>query len=64
MKAGAKTIVEIGCGAGNSVFPLLASNQNPDLSLFAFDYAHHAVKLVQVNLSQVPLAMMPYATGF
>ncbi|KAK0489294.1 methyltransferase [Armillaria novae-zelandiae] len=48
-KAGAKTIVEIGCGAGNSVFPLLASNQNPDLSLFAFDYAHHAVKLVQSN---------------
>ncbi|KAG7445115.1 methyltransferase [Guyanagaster necrorhizus] len=48
-KAGTKTIVEIGCGAGNSVFPLLASNQNPDLSIFAFDYAHHAVKLVQSN---------------
>lgn len=35
-------------GAGNSVFPLLASNKNPQLSLYAFDYASHAVKLVQV----------------
>lgn len=35
-------------GAGNSVFPLLASNKNPQLSLYAFDYAGHAVKLVQV----------------
>ncbi|KAH8116355.1 methyltransferase [Phellopilus nigrolimitatus] len=40
---------ELGCGAGNSVFPLLASNQNPDLKLHAFDYSSHAVKLVQHN---------------
>ncbi|KJA23508.1 hypothetical protein HYPSUDRAFT_66195 [Hypholoma sublateritium FD-334 SS-4] len=45
--AGQKTIVEVGCGAGNSVFPLLSSNLNPDLSLHAYDYAAHAVKLVQ-----------------
>ncbi|KAF9003731.1 methyltransferase [Hymenopellis radicata] len=47
--AGPVTIAEIGCGAGNSVFPLLSSNQNPQLSLLAYDYAHHAVKLVQNN---------------
>jgi tRNAThr (cytosine32-N3)-methyltransferase len=35
-------------GAGNSVFPLLTANQNPDLHLRAYDYSHHAVKLVQV----------------
>ncbi len=53
--AGSVTITEIGCGAGNSVFPLLSSNQNPHLSLLAYDYAHHAVKLVQNN----PLYVAP-----
>lgn len=35
-------------GAGNSVFPLLSANRNPDLKLLAYDYSNHAVKLVQV----------------
>ncbi|KAI0079116.1 methyltransferase [Panus rudis PR-1116 ss-1] len=48
-EAGPVTIAEIGCGAGNSVFPLLASNQNPELRLFAYDYSSHAVKVVQSN---------------
>ncbi|KAF9525950.1 S-adenosyl-L-methionine-dependent methyltransferase [Crepidotus variabilis] len=45
--AGAITIVEVGCGAGNSVFPLLSSNQNEELRVLAYDYSPHAVKLVQ-----------------
>lgn len=40
-------IVEIGCGAGNSVFPLLAGNENTELELYAYDYSNHAVKVVQ-----------------
>ena len=36
-------------GAGNTVFPLLAMNKNPHLSLRAYDYSPHAVKLVQVR---------------
>lgn len=48
-KAGPITIVEIGCGAGNSVFPLLESNKNPDLRLCAYDYSSQAVKVVQVH---------------
>ncbi|TFY56554.1 hypothetical protein EVG20_g8885, partial [Dentipellis fragilis] len=47
--AGPRTVVEIGCGAGNSVFPLLSENQNPGLKLHAYDYSSHAVKLVQHN---------------
>ncbi|GJE93230.1 S-adenosyl-L-methionine-dependent methyltransferase [Phanerochaete sordida] len=47
--AGPLTIAEIGCGAGNAVFPLLSANQNPHLSLRAYDYASHAVKVVQTN---------------
>ncbi|KDQ26493.1 hypothetical protein PLEOSDRAFT_1044128 [Pleurotus ostreatus PC15] len=45
--AGPTTIVEIGCGAGNAVFPLLSVNQNPLLSIRAYDYSSHAVKVVQ-----------------
>lgn len=48
-EAGPVAITEIGCGAGNSVFPLLSANENPDLILRAYDYSSHAVKLVQTN---------------
>ncbi|KAG7094198.1 hypothetical protein E1B28_007805 [Marasmius oreades] len=48
-EAGPMKIAEIGCGAGNSVFPLLAANENPQLELYAYDYSNHAVKLVQNN---------------
>ncbi|KIK59365.1 hypothetical protein GYMLUDRAFT_262118 [Collybiopsis luxurians FD-317 M1] len=47
--AGSLKIAEIGCGAGNSIFPVLAANQNPQLELYAYDYSSHAVKLVQHN---------------
>ncbi|EJF64335.1 methyltransferase [Dichomitus squalens LYAD-421 SS1] len=47
--AGPLTIAEIGCGAGNAVYPLLSANQNPLLDLHAYDYSNHAVKLVQNN---------------
>jgi tRNAThr (cytosine32-N3)-methyltransferase len=48
-------VVEIGCGAGNSCFPLLRENRNPLLDIHAFDYSKHAVKLVQRN----PLYLNP-----
>ncbi|WFC95457.1 tRNA(Thr) (cytosine(32)-N(3))-methyltransferase [Malassezia brasiliensis] len=47
--AGPRTIVEVGCGAGNTVFPLLAANQNPDLRLVACDYAAQAVEVIRAN---------------
>ncbi|KAG6332498.1 hypothetical protein ID866_6591 [Astraeus odoratus] len=47
--AGDITICEIGCGAGNTAFPLLSANKNPKLTIHAFDYSSHAVKLVQMN---------------
>ncbi|CDO68799.1 hypothetical protein BN946_scf184805.g8 [Trametes cinnabarina] len=48
-------VAEIGCGAGNAVFPLLEANKNPHLTLKAYDYSSHAVKLVQNN----PLYLSP-----
>ncbi|KAI0272595.1 methyltransferase [Gloeopeniophorella convolvens] len=47
--AGPRTVVEVGCGAGNAILPLLAENRNPALHIHAFDYSAHAVKLVQHN---------------
>ncbi|OBZ74124.1 tRNA(Thr) (cytosine(32)-N(3))-methyltransferase [Grifola frondosa] len=54
-EAGPMSIAEIGCGAGNAVFPLLSENHNPALFLHAYDYSSHAVKLVQTN----PLYLSP-----
>ncbi|KAF7790205.1 hypothetical protein EIP86_001157 [Pleurotus ostreatoroseus] len=47
--AGPITIAEIGCGTGSASFPLLAANKNPNLTLKAYDYSTHAIKLVQNN---------------
>lgn len=42
-------------GAGNSAFPLLSANKNPDLRIHAYDYSSHAVKVVQ----NTPLYLEP-----
>ncbi|KAG8927134.1 hypothetical protein FRC02_008434 [Tulasnella sp. 418] len=46
-QAGPITILEVGCGAGNAVFPLLASNQNPELVLHACDFSKNAIRVVK-----------------
>lgn len=43
------TILEIGCGAGNTFFPILNQNKNPNLKLFGCDYLSVAVDLVRGN---------------
>ncbi|KAJ7105113.1 methyltransferase [Mycena crocata] len=48
-EAGPTTIVEVGCGVGNAIFPLLSANRNPQLALRAYDYSKHAIKLLQEN---------------
>ena len=37
----------MGCGAGNTLFPLLQQNQNPDLFLYAADFSSTAVQVVK-----------------
>ncbi|PWN43478.1 S-adenosyl-L-methionine-dependent methyltransferase [Ceraceosorus guamensis] len=44
---GPARVLEVGCGAGNTVFPLLEMNRNPHLSLVACDYSAEAVRVVQ-----------------
>lgn len=47
--AGPVTIFEIGCGAGNTFFPILSENQNEQLKIVAADFAPRAVELVKTS---------------
>lgn len=46
---GEKTVLEVGCGAGNTVFPLLEINKNDKLRIHACDYSAEAVGVVRSN---------------
>lgn len=45
--AGKVTVLEVGAGAGNTVFPLLRSNENEGLMVHAVDYARKAVGVMR-----------------
>ncbi|CAZ85696.1 unnamed protein product [Tuber melanosporum] len=45
--AGRATIVELGCGAGNTFFPVLRLNGNEELCLHGCDFSRKAVELVR-----------------
>ncbi|KAI5297910.1 hypothetical protein KEM55_004077, partial [Ascosphaera atra] len=47
--AGPKTLLEIGAGAGNSAFPILAQNKNPEFRLHACDYSKKAVEVMRAS---------------
>ncbi len=45
--AGPITLLEVGAGAGNTAFPILATNKNPKLKVHACDYSKEAVKVMR-----------------
>lgn len=45
------TILEVGCGAGNTFYPILNQNKNPNLKIVGCDYSKVAVDLVKGNES-------------
>src|ERR1700757_863075 len=45
--AGRKTVLEEGAGAGNTAFPILRMNENPELKLFALDFSRKAVETMR-----------------
>ncbi|CAK7269268.1 hypothetical protein SEPCBS57363_003516 [Sporothrix epigloea] len=47
--AGPKTILEIGAGAGNTAFPILARNKNPLLRIHACDFSKTAVEVMRTD---------------
>ncbi|KAL2574588.1 hypothetical protein AAZV13_17G195550 [Glycine max] len=42
---GRKVFLEVGCGAGNTIFPVIASN--PDAFVYACDFSPRAIELVK-----------------
>lgn len=49
--AGPITLLEIGAGAGNTAFPILAENKNPQLRLHACDFSKKAVEVMRAHES-------------
>ncbi|KAK7290964.1 hypothetical protein RIF29_05781 [Crotalaria pallida] len=45
--AGKKVILEVGCGAGNTIFPVIASY--PDAFIYACDFSPRAIELVKTH---------------
>lgn len=44
---GPVTVLEVGAGAGNTTFPLLERNCNPELKLWACDYSRKAIDIIR-----------------
>ncbi|XP_029293490.1 tRNA N(3)-cytidine methyltransferase METTL2 [Cottoperca gobio] len=42
-------IMEVGCGVGNTVFPILKTNNDPGLFVYCCDFSSTAVELVKIN---------------
>ncbi|XP_037348040.1 tRNA N(3)-methylcytidine methyltransferase METTL2A isoform X3 [Talpa occidentalis] len=47
-------ILEVGCGVGNTVFPILQTNNDPRLFIYCCDFSSTAVELVQTNSAYDP----------
>lgn len=45
--AGPKILLEVGAGAGNTAFPILANNKNPQLKVHACDFSKKAVEVMR-----------------
>ncbi|KAK4615909.1 tRNA(Thr) (cytosine(32)-N(3))-methyltransferase [Fulvia fulva] len=46
---GAVRILEVGAGAGNTAFPILAMNRNPELRLHACDYSKKGIEVIRAQ---------------
>ncbi|KAF2972578.1 hypothetical protein GQX73_g985 [Xylaria multiplex] len=45
--AGPQIVLEVGAGAGNTAFPILANNKNPKLKVHACDFSKKAVEVMR-----------------
>lgn len=56
--AGSRVVLEVGAGAGNTAFPLLAHNQNPELMVHACDFSKTAVRVMRESEHYDPRLMV------
>ncbi|MBN3283445.1 MEL2A protein, partial [Polyodon spathula] len=47
-------ILEVGCGVGNTVFPILQTNNDPGLFVYCCDFSSTAIDLVKAHLDYTP----------
>lgn len=52
--SGPITLLEVGAGAGNTAFPILAHNRNSDLKIHACDFSKKAVEIIRQNEAYDP----------
>ncbi|KAK5133647.1 hypothetical protein LTR08_007501 [Meristemomyces frigidus] len=50
---GPVTVLEVGAGAGNTAFPVLAMNRNAQLKLHACDYSKKAIDIIRAQAAYV-----------
>ncbi|XP_043281958.1 tRNA N(3)-methylcytidine methyltransferase METTL2 isoform X2 [Venturia canescens] len=48
-RIGTRNILEIGCGVGNTIFPILMYDPSPNLFLYGCDFSSTAIELLQQN---------------
>jgi len=48
------SFLEVGCGVGNTVFPLLNVNKNPNLKVFCCDFSSTAIQIVKEHADYDP----------
>ncbi|XP_029641599.1 tRNA N(3)-methylcytidine methyltransferase METTL2 isoform X1 [Octopus sinensis] len=51
---------EVGCGAGNTVFPVLKTNNNPNLVIYCCDFSSKAIDLVKEHPEFEPSRCYPF----
>ncbi|XP_015217342.1 tRNA N(3)-methylcytidine methyltransferase METTL2 isoform X2 [Lepisosteus oculatus] len=53
-------ILEVGCGVGNTVFPILKTNTDPGLFVYCCDFSTTAVELVKANEEYNPTRCLAF----